>query len=61
MTTYLYREMGISAVYGALMIVAVVPFQSKIWQHFNILIELFDALCFSEKFNYLPNKIAFSI
>ncbi|XP_039745048.1 probable multidrug resistance-associated protein lethal(2)03659 isoform X2 [Pararge aegeria] len=27
MTAYLYREMGISAVYGALMIVAAVPFQ----------------------------------
>ncbi|XP_045761352.1 probable multidrug resistance-associated protein lethal(2)03659 [Maniola jurtina] len=27
MTTYLYREMGMPAVYGALMIVAVVPFQ----------------------------------
>ncbi|CAH2099614.1 unnamed protein product [Euphydryas editha] len=27
MTVYLYREMGMSAVYGALMIIAVVPFQ----------------------------------
>jgi hypothetical protein len=29
MTTYLYRELGMPAVYGALIILAVVPFQSK--------------------------------
>lgn len=29
MTVYLYREMGTPAVYGTLIIIAVVPFQSK--------------------------------
>lgn len=31
MTAYLYREMGMPALYGSLTIIAVVPFQSKCW------------------------------
>lgn len=30
MTVYVYREMGMPAVYGSIVIIAMIPFQSKI-------------------------------